>query len=260
MNARGGRGSPLWGFLCWRGRPEGGIQGGEPRRGRRGTPFADTAQSRPGGRGVTSEMTATWRAARPLPCPACATRVTARSASTQARGHGPGRAVLEVAVSLHGEGRDRSGARGRETTRRRTGARRARSARDDARRATGRPGAASRDGASLLLIGATRRRSAGPRDGAEPWRPAEAPATGNAPPPTPRARGRRPKPEFATSADRKPSAPEPAVSRDDRDRGTALAVNRSDPASAVTRARTCYPSRRDAVPGRPTPPSAACMA
>src|SRR5215510_7339616 len=41
--ARGGSGAPPGGFLFWWGRLEGGFPGGEPRRGRRGTHFAETA-------------------------------------------------------------------------------------------------------------------------------------------------------------------------------------------------------------------------
>jgi hypothetical protein len=39
-NERGGMGVPPWGFLIGGGASEGGSQGGKPRRGRRGTPFA----------------------------------------------------------------------------------------------------------------------------------------------------------------------------------------------------------------------------
>lgn len=42
------RGFPLWGYLKWRGRPEGGFQRGKPRRGRGGTPFAKKAPGRAG--------------------------------------------------------------------------------------------------------------------------------------------------------------------------------------------------------------------
>jgi hypothetical protein len=40
IDARGGMGFPHWGFLSGGGASEGGVQGGKPRRGRHGTPFA----------------------------------------------------------------------------------------------------------------------------------------------------------------------------------------------------------------------------
>ena len=75
----GGWVAPPGDSLSGGGASEGGVQGGKPRRGRRGAPFATTTTAVRAGGGSLSKMTAAWRATRSPFLNRLAGRVTRRA-------------------------------------------------------------------------------------------------------------------------------------------------------------------------------------